>query len=202
VTGYHGPLALVAAVLSVAAWASDSRPNATNLAADIGAERDHITAPELAERIMRGDAGLRVIDLRSAGEFAQFHIPGAKRVAIEDLASASLPRETTIVLYSEGGAHAAQAWVLLRMRGYRDALFLREGIYEWISRVYEPRLAVDATPAERTQFERAATMSRFFGGVPKADVPRSEVPVGYWSGGTAPAASTKQVIAGIRRRGC
>jgi rhodanese-related sulfurtransferase len=205
--GFHGPLALVAAVLGLTAWTADSWPPAdvAKLAEDIAAERDHISAPDLADRIMRADPSLRVFDLRSAAEFAQFHIPGAQRVADDDLARAPLPRESTIVLYSEGGGHAAQAWVLLRMRGFRNVLFLREGIYEWVSRVHEPRLAVDATPAERAEFERAARMSRFFGGIPKADVPRSEVPAGYWTESVSSGAvsgSSKQTIAAIRRRGC
>jgi rhodanese-related sulfurtransferase len=197
----HGSLALVAAVLGLTAWSADSRPaiDVTKLAADIEAERDHIGAPALAERIMRGDPAMRVIDLRSAAEFAQFHIPGARRATLEDLACGTLPRQSTVVLYSEGGAHAAQAWVLLRMRGYRNVLFLREGIYEWISRVFEPRLATDATSAERAEFERAAEMSRFFGGVPKEGVPRGEVPAGYWTEATAPST---HAIAAIRRRGC
>jgi len=85
-------------------------------------------------------------------------------------------------------------------------LVLREGVSEWLGRVHEPRLAVDATPEERAQFDRAAAMSRFFGGVPLAGVPRSEVPSGYWTG--APRtdelleAAALQSVALIRRRGC
>ena len=205
----YRPLAIVAAVLGLGAWAVDLKPssNVTGLASDIGAERDHITAPELADRIMHGlssgnDTTLHIFDLRTAAEFAQFHIPGARLATIEDLVRTPLPRDASIVLYSEGGAHAAQVWVLLRMRGYRNVLFLREGIYEWVSRVFEPRLADDATAAERLEFKQAATRSRFFGGLPKAGVPRSEVPSGYWTGGGSDAGSGKQTIAGIRRRGC
>jgi hypothetical protein len=125
---------------------------------------------------------------------------------LQDLAREPIPREWTVVLYSEGGAHSAQAWVLLRMRGYRNVFFLREGIYEWISRVHEPRLAVDATPKERAEFRRAAELSRFFGGLPLAGVPRSEVPVGYWTGAEdieGPSQQTaQQAVAKIRRRGC
>src|SRR5204862_4518188 len=127
---------------------------------------------------------------------------------LEALSREPLPRDANIVLYSEGGAHAAQAWVLLRMRGYRRVYFLREGVYEWVARVFDPRLATDATPAERADFARAAEMSRFFGGVPRADVIRADVPQGYWTaapGGaesTASSTAPPQLIARIRRRGC
>jgi rhodanese-related sulfurtransferase len=200
-----------AALLCVAAWAGlaaaatgpGSSTAAARLVEEIAAERDHISAPQLADRIIAGDPALRVFDLRSAAEYGQLHIPTAQQASLETLMREPLPPDATIVLYSEGGAHAAQAWVLLRLRGYRDVFVLREGLYEWIARVIEPRLARDANPAERTAFEQAAAHSRFFGGVPQADVPRAEVAVGYWTGAQSSAAGTsRQAVAGIRRRGC
>ena len=211
----HQALALLAAIFGLGAAVVDIRPaaEASALAAEIDQERDHISAPELAERIMRNDPTLHVLDLRPRSEYEELHIPSASHATVGDLARAPLPRAATIVLYSEGGTHAAQAWVLLRMRGYRNVFFLREGIYEWIARVHEPRLAADSSPAERAEFERAAALSRFFGGVPRSGVPRSEVPVGYWTGRSAepdPSLTrsdpspgrAREAIASVRRRGC
>jgi len=116
-----------------------------------------------------------------------------------------LPPDATVVLYSEGGAHAAQAWVLLRVRGYSRVVVLREGVYEWIARVLDPRLATDATARERAAFARAAEQSRFFGGDPRSGVPRADVPVGYWTteqDGAAPNLDARTLIARVRRRGC
>jgi hypothetical protein len=83
---------------------------------------------------------------------------------------------------------------------------LREGLYEWIARVLEPRLASDASAAEQAEFARAADTSRFFGGMPIAGVARADVPTGYWTGGhqgqSPRAGRAKQAIASIRRRGC
>lgn len=202
----HRLLGISAAVLGLGAAAADFRPSAPvhELAEEIEAERDHISAPELAERIMARDTALKVFDLRSAAEYAEFHIPTAEHITLNDLARRQFSRESTIVLYSEGGGHSAQAWVLMRLRGYNNVFFLREGIYEWISRVREPRLAVDATPTERAEFERAVELSRFFGGMPLSGVPRSEVPEGYWTGTSTEQAPNKsrEAIAGVRRRGC
>ena len=213
----HSALAMVAATLGLAAAVADGRPaaDAAQLAADISAERDHITAPELAARIMRQDRSLRLFDLRPREEYEQLHIPTAVSATLDELARAALPRDASIVLYSEGGVHSAQAWVLLRMRGYRDVRFLREGIYEWLGRVLEPRLASDATATERADFARAEEQSRFFGGQPRSNVARSEVPTGYWTdnGGSTPpelvegrsgsaAAAIRASIGNVRRRGC
>jgi rhodanese-related sulfurtransferase len=216
-TRTHGALALVATVLGLAAAVVDGRPavDASQLAMEIEAERDHITAPELAERIMRQDPTLRLVDLRPRGAYDQLRIPTASHATLEELTRQSLPRDASIVLYSEGGVHSAQAWVLLRLRGHRDVRFLREGIYEWLALVMEPRLAVDATAAERAAFARAEEQSRFFGGQPRSSVPRADVPTGYWTDGRdvgrdsdggrdsrSSPAGTRAAIANIRRRGC
>jgi rhodanese-related sulfurtransferase len=201
----RGVLAIVAATAGLAAAATGpgSSEQATRLAAEISAGSDHISAPELADRIMKRDPTLQLFDLRSASEYEQLHIASAQHASIETLTRERPKADATIVLYSEGGAHAAQAWVLLRLRGYRHIYVLREGLYEWIARVLEPKLAVVATPKEQVEFERAAEQSRYFGGLPLAGVARSEVPVGYWTGEqTVPADVTRQAVAGIRRRGC
>jgi rhodanese-related sulfurtransferase len=214
VTRVHTVLLFTAAWagLAAAGTGSGSPAETSRLAAEITTGRDHISAPQLAERIMAGNARLRIFDLRSIGEFEQMHVPTAEHASIETLLREPLPRDTSIVVYSEGGAHAAQAWVLLRLRGYQQVFVLREGLYEWIARVAEPRLAVDASAAERAAFAKAASYSRFFGGMPQADVPRAEVPIGYWTGQagaaerltpeTASSTSTRATVAGIRRRGC
>jgi rhodanese-related sulfurtransferase len=208
-TRIHRTLAITAAILGAAAALADLSPRARRgmdsfdpaaLADEIDAERDHISALELGERIMRGDQTLRVLDLRSAAEFEQDHIPGASHTSITELVRNPQPKDADLVLYSEGGAHAAQAWVLLRTRGFRRVFFLREGLYEWNSRVFAPRLAVDATASERAEFQRAAELSRFFGGIPRSGVPRSEVPAGYWTDGRSGESTPKAKT--IRRRGC
>jgi rhodanese-related sulfurtransferase len=219
-TRVHSVMAVVAATLGLAAGASDVGPgvNPATLAAEIAADTDHISAPELADMIMRNDTSLHVIDLRPASEFEALHIPTAVNASITDLLDRRWPGASTIVLYSEGATHSAQAWVLLRMRGHRDVRFLREGMYEWLSRVMEPRLAVDATDAERRAFARAEPQSRFFGGQPRSNVPRAEVPSGYWTDaagveagqqsrlsdtGLSPAArAIRDTALNIRRRGC
>jgi rhodanese-related sulfurtransferase len=204
-TRIHDALIGAAVVLAAAAAAADTTPISAGVAlADIAHERDHITAVELAEQIIARHPP-RILDLRSDAEFRAFHIPTAEHASLESLAALNLPRTEPVVLYSEGAPHAAQAWVLLRMRGLERVSFLREGLYEWIALVQEPRLAIDATAAERTDFDRRAAMSHYFGGQPHVDVPRSELPVGYWSAGEparGTATPTTSLVASIRRRGC
>jgi rhodanese-related sulfurtransferase len=196
----HAVLLLVAAVagLSAAASGSATRTTPQHPTAD-----RYMSAPDLAKRIIAGDDTLRVFDLRPAAEFEQMHIPTARHTSSEILMRQPPPPDTTIVLYGEGDSQADRVQSGLSLQGYRHVYILREGLYEWIARVVEPRLGVEASPAERAAFEEAATQSRFFGGVPRADVPRPEVPSGYWTGAAGRSAEAgRQAVAAIRRRGC
>jgi rhodanese-related sulfurtransferase len=168
-------------------------------------DHGYMTAPDLAERILRGDPSLLVRDLRPLDEFEQLHIPTAQATTLDALARETLPPDATVVIYGDDERRAFDASAVLRRRGYLHVFLLRQGLYEWIGRVLEPRLSTDATAEERAQFERAAGLSRFFGGVPRANVERGEVPVGYWSGdGTQAglAEATRSAVANVRRRGC
>src|SRR5439155_17846522 len=86
-----------------------------------------VTAEELAQWTRDGKRVLRLIDVRTPAEYAKGHIAGAQNIPIESIASAAFRPTETIVLLSEGGAHAAQAWVFLQIRGYRNVYFLRGG---------------------------------------------------------------------------
>ena len=146
-----------------------------SLADEIEHETDHVTALELAEWIRQRRPGLRVIDVRPDSEYATYHIPTAERIPLGDLTSARFEPGATLVLYSEGGAHAAQAWVLLRTAGLRNVYFLRGGILDWIDDVLNPAVSSELT--------------RYFGGVPRTNA----VPL--------PGGAT-EVVARMRRRSC
>jgi rhodanese-related sulfurtransferase len=201
----HWALGIAAALSAGAAGvvdrqAIDRRPNA------IVQWAPFISAPELAERIMRRDPDLRVLDLRPRTSFDQFHIPGADHATVDALVGLPLSPRTSLVLYADRRAAIADAVRVLRSRPHHEVRVLREGIFEWISRVQEPRLAADPTPAEREEFERTAAMSRFFGGVPLAGVQRAEIQQGYWTGAARTedllVAAALNSVGAIRRRGC
>jgi rhodanese-related sulfurtransferase len=171
-------------------------------------EDDHVTAIELARWIKARREGLRVIDVRSAADYETFHVPSAEHVSIDSLVAARFSPSETIVLYSEGGPHAAQAWVFLRALGFKKVYFLRGGVYEWVEQVVEPTLPLGVSASESAAFDSIAALSRYFGGTPKRGVARPTdaaiaVPRTTDSSNAksvAPEPST--AIAKIRRRGC
>jgi rhodanese-related sulfurtransferase len=190
----HAALAMAAVVLSGGAALVDQGTG------------EFISAPDLADRIIQRSADQRIFDLRPQRAFEQFHIPSASQITVDDLARTSIAPHTSVVLYGDARRTVSAAVRVLQTRGHRDVRVLREGMHEWLARVHEPRLAVDATPAERAEFERAAALSRFFGGVPLSGVPRDDVPKGYWNGHSRNeallVAAAVESIGAIRRRGC
>ncbi|HEU4885018.1 MAG TPA: rhodanese-like domain-containing protein [Longimicrobium sp.] len=205
----HRLLAIAAATLGalalVAGGAGATRQgvDVVALAREVEAEADHVTARELAAWIRDGREGLRIVDVRTPAEFADYAIPTAENLSLTALTRAAIRPDETVVLYSEGGAHAAQGWFLLRARGVKRVYFLREGLYEWLTQVMTPVLPDGASAADRAAFDSAAELSRYFGGVPRAGGGASvdgdasaALPGASAEGGSAAA------VRRVRRRGC
>lgn len=163
------------------------RIDVAQLAGIVAREDDHVAALELGEWIRERRPGVRVLDLRSAPDFDSLHIPGAEQVTIDTLDRVRVRSNETIVLYSEGGGHSAQAWVFMRALGHSNVFFLRGGIHEWTTEVLSPGLPFDATDAERVRFAKASALSRYFGGAPRVGVTREE---------------KAETVAQMKRRGC
>lgn len=190
----------LAAVAGSPVAASSTHVDAASLAKTVERDDDHVTAVELAGWIKERREALRVIDVRDSAEFEEFHIPGAERVALSRLVTTPFRRDETIVLYSDGGAHAAQGRVFLRSLGYKRVYSLRGGLYEWLDEVMNPTLSTDATDSARGAFKKVAEISRYFGGVPRvSDSPAALPHVGSRQSETPKAASA---IARVRGRGC
>jgi rhodanese-related sulfurtransferase len=137
------------------------------IAAEIEREADHIDAIALAEAIKAGEPGLRIIDLREGLDTSTYMIPGARSVSLTALDTLRLDPAERLVLYSDGGAHAAQAWVLLRVRGVRNALVLKDGMAAWEDEVLSPAVPTVPDDSAKARFARAKELSRWFGGFPR-----------------------------------
>jgi rhodanese-related sulfurtransferase len=188
--------------------ARHARVDVAALARTVAREEDHVTALELAQWIRDRRSGLRVLDVRTAPEYEAYHVPTAEHLALDSVASTPFRADETLVLYSDGGAHAAQAWVFLRALGYRKVYFLRGGLFEWLEQVINPTLA-DTTPEARSAFARTSALSRYFGGVPRSDVHPAlrddAIPLpGHDSAAAVllPARSRPTRIQDVKRRGC
>jgi rhodanese-related sulfurtransferase len=131
-------------------------------------QTDHVSVEELADWIIKGRADYRLIDVRGEGEYREYHIPTAENIPVGSLFDAGLQRNEKLVLYSEGGIHAAQAWFLLKAQQYNNSYILKDGLAEWNDKILFPSIAEYATPEERAVFEKQKAVSAFFGGTPRS----------------------------------
>lgn len=144
-----------------------ARIDTRELALMVQQETDHVTAPELAGWIIEGRADYRLVDLRDEKAFAAYHIPGAERLPPTALLESDLRRNEKIVLYSDGGLHAVQSWMLLRARGFKAAYALRDGLDAWKDEVLYPALPANASAREQALYDKAVQVSAHFGGQPR-----------------------------------
>jgi|PlaIllAssembly_1097288.scaffolds.fasta_scaffold13940_4 hypothetical protein len=176
-------LAAVALVLGAGALFSQPhrgpvvKLDTRELAMIVEQQVDHVTPAELAAWIVEGRADYRLLDLRSESEFASYHIPTAENVPVSALPDFPLQPGEKVILYSEGGIHAAQAWMLVRAQGHAAVYTVLGGLDGWKDEVLFPVMPADATAQQRARFEQVAAIATFFGGQPRtAEVAATAAP--------------------------
>ena len=108
----------------------------TDLAKQIESKEDHISAEQLGQLIIDKDPDFIVIDIRSEEEYAKFHIDPSVNIPLNKLLEQEtlhdLNEEKLLILYSNGGTHAAQAWILLQQQGFKNSTVLLGGLNYWV----------------------------------------------------------------------
>lgn len=171
----NGRLAVVAFVLGFLALfagtpyhGAEAVLNAKELSLTMASDADQISVTTVADWIIQGKADFRLVDLRPEAAYAEYHLPPAENIPVAALGGASLLHNEKIILYAERGERAAQAWMLLKARGYKGVYLLRGGLDAWRDSILFPRIPANPTPAQVVEFARAREISRFFGGTPQA----------------------------------
>jgi len=115
---------------------SVSETDFTVLAESINNRSDHITAEQLGQLIIDKDPGIQIIDIRDQSDYLKFHIETAINIPLQTLFSKEnlefIDPEKLVVLYSNGGTHAAQAWVVFQQIGYSNTTVLLGGLNYWV----------------------------------------------------------------------
>jgi hypothetical protein len=186
--------ALATIAVSLGALAAFTRggnvgaPPLAAIAGEIAREADHVDVLDLAQWIHDGRRDLRVIDVREGLEETTYRIPGARAVPLARIADLEIGPGETVVLYSDGGAHAAQAWVLLRARGERSVFVLKDGLAAWEDEVLAPAAPAPGDTAGAARYQRALKLTRYFGGRPR----RAGTGAGQPAGTDSPAAPARR----------
>lgn len=181
--------------------------DARALAAIVQRDADGIEPLDLADWIVQGRSDFRLVDVRDAHEYASYHIPGAENVPLAALADTALPRNEKLVVYADEGVRGAQAWFLLKARGYAGAYLLRDGLEGWQQEVLFPTLTESPTPFQAQRNARLVSVSAHFGGRPRAgDAAAGQPSVAAlpMPAPPAPVAGATPATAGVKKKkeGC
>ena len=158
-----GALALALGALAVFANVAPGHTvtlDARELLTGVERQEDHVTPAELAAWIVEGRTDYRLVDVRDEKAFAEYHIPTAANVPLATVTDGSLGRTEKIVLYGDGGIHAAQAWMVLKGKGYTRVYTLLEGLDAWKDEVLFPVMPQSPTPEQQARFERSAQVAK------------------------------------------
>jgi rhodanese-related sulfurtransferase len=106
-----------------------------------------VDGAELAALI---DQGVRVIDVRTGGEYATAHIPGAESVPLNTLQSAASTwdRQEPIAVYCASGERSASAVEYLAGAGFTTIYHLNEGMIAWSGEVERGSALASTGPVE------------------------------------------------------
>lgn len=88
---------------------------------------------QFAELIARPSGEVRIVDVRTPGEYASGHIPGAENVPVDTVpqAAAGWSKTQPIALYCATGSRSLNAMQYLRAQGFTQVYNLTAGIGAW-----------------------------------------------------------------------
>lgn len=173
------------------------------IAASIEQKTDLVEALDLAKRMIEGKKDFVVVDLRPAWQFDDYHIPGALNLTMEQaVLGQGLGKDKEIILYSAGGTHAAQTWVLMVQQGYR-AKTLLDGIQGWWRDVLTPSSlsATDETKAAQ-EYQGLRSIREYFQGGPTSGKPAVPTTTAPTTPSTPPPAAATPAAPKKKGGGC
>ena len=91
-----------------------------------------IQPQEYKARFMDGKQPHTLVDVRTAEEFREGHIPGAINIAVQELGGklSKIPQDKPVVVYCRSGSRSANAAQSLLAAGYTEVYDLG-GLLEW-----------------------------------------------------------------------
>jgi phage shock protein E len=92
-----------------------------------------VTPQQVREMQAQKSAALYVLDVRTPGEFASGHVPGAVNIPYDQVASrlAEIPKDKEVVLYCRSGRRAGLAASELEKAGYKDLQLMQGDMPAW-----------------------------------------------------------------------
>ena len=105
--------------------------------APTAAAEARLVTPEEARTLVEWPPGVLVVDVRRVEEYDAGHLPGARRIQLDEIAAAidagefPATADAPLLVYCRAGSRSAQAAALLSERGFQRVYDLEGGITAW-----------------------------------------------------------------------
>jgi sulfur-carrier protein adenylyltransferase/sulfurtransferase len=197
---------LIMAVIIAFVPQNTTRPyklTAAQLLEEIRTGTQFISPDEVADKIIKKDPSIQLIDVRNPREFDQFSLPGAVNIPLQDILSENnvdvLNQGTKMnIFYSNGSTEANEAWLLTRQLGYQNNYVLQGGLNYWMETVLNPLKPGSLNSNDeiaKYDFRKAASMA-LGGGDATSLAPASASPAGTPKPGVVPVKKKKKASGG------
>lgn len=162
---------------------TDKEVDPENLLGMVNDQSRFLTIYQVTERIIAGDPTLQLIDVRSAGDFSKWALPGAVHIPIDSLLNNSweevlLQPGKQKVFYSNADIEADAAWQIAARKGIPGIYVMQGGLNEWFKMIIvgeKPSLTASTTEIDQYNF-RVAARQYFTGQSPEGFV-KEEKPI-------------------------
>lgn len=154
---------------------------AEDLLRQITSSSRFISPDIVADRLIKKDPSLLLVDVRSSEEYFEFSLPGALNIPLKDI---FLPEQQELltrkgvetIFYSNSDILADQAWILCKRKGLQNIFVMKGGLNEWFNSFFQlqpPPETSSAAEIELYQFRNG--VRQYFTGGETEVAPKQEV---------------------------
>ncbi|MDJ0656596.1 MAG: rhodanese-like domain-containing protein [Xanthomonadales bacterium] len=159
-------LCLLAGLIACGGSSVD-QPSLSQLAQAAARGEDRVEVKQLAEWLIEERGDFVLVDLRTATDFEQGRIGSAQNLPLAQLfaegGTDGLPRDRTVVTYSNDSETAAKAQVMLRLAGF-DARLLAGGYNAWQQNILNPDIPAEELAGETLAVSEQRAFACYFVG--------------------------------------
>lgn len=111
---------------------------AEELLRQINSSSRFVSPDAVADRLIKKDPSMILIDVRSEALYREYSLPGALNMPLQDILKPEqfdlLSQEgIEFIFFSTGDVLADQAWILCRRKGLENIYVLKGGLNEWFT---------------------------------------------------------------------
>lgn len=140
-----------------------------------------LSPDQIADRLINEDPSILLIDVRTPDQYQEYSLPNAfniplDEIILEDWEDYLDQEDVDVVLVSNGGLYADQAWLLCKRMGYNNLYVMEGGLNAWFRNIMQPEMPAETAAKEDFDlyaFRKGA--AQYFGGGSQVEV-ESSVP--------------------------